>query len=356
MRKVVPFPNDQTTREQASMWMARLDRGLRAGESGDLQNWICESASNREALLEMSRLWDRLDILTEISDLFPLESRGKPGWWRQWGSRVAALACVIVLAAVPSAIWIKTRQSSAPPRVTGAIPAQEETTRYRTGMGQQRVITLSDHSKIALNTDSELSVHYTPTERTIELSRGEAHFKVAKDVIRVFTVRVAGSEFKAVGTAFNLRRMSEQGVELTVMEGRVKVLIARPKGASQRNRMDIAPLESSPIVVDAGGGLNIDIAEQTVRALPPARIEAKVAWTNGMMVFDGESLERVIGEVGRYSSIKFVIADDELRQIPVAGYFKIGDIDGLVAALQANFNINASRDGSTITLRAAQTQ
>jgi len=359
MTTVVPFPNDQSTREQAGMWIARLDRGLSDSECIDLQKWIVESPSHRAALLEMSRMWDRIDILAEISDLFPLESRGSKSLWRQWRPIVVAVACLTFLAIIPLAIWLEARPPAADSHRAedshraAATSYQTEVAAFRTGMGQQRLITLSDHSIVALNTDSEMSVRYTRTDRMVELLRGEAHFKVAKDADRVFTVQVGDSQFKAVGTAFNLRRTSEQGVELTVMEGRVKVLMTQRKDGTGVGHPTVGSSALLPRMVDAGRELTINSAAQVVEALPPARIEAKVAWTHGMMVFDGESLERVVSEVSRYSTIKFVIASEDIKQIPVAGYFRIGDVDGLVAALQANFDINASREGGTIILRAA---
>src|SRR5258708_38751521 len=82
----------------------------------------------------------------------------------------------------------------------------------------------------------------------------------------------------------------------------------------------------------------------------PEKSEAAAGGTHGMIVFNGEPLERAISEVTRYSSTKFVIADDDIRQVPVVGYFKVGDIDGLLAALQANFDIGAHRSGDSTAL------
>ncbi len=41
----------------------------------------------------------------------------------------------------------------------------------------------------------------------------------------------------------------------------------------------------------------------------------------------------VVVEVGRYSSDDIEIRGDELRDIPIAGYFKAGEVDAVVEAL-----------------------
>ena len=41
--------------------------------------------------------------------------------------------------------------------------------------------------------------------------------------------------------------------------------------------------------------------------------------------FQGEPLDNVLAEVSRYTTTRFVIADEKLRDVRVGGYFKIGE-------------------------------
>lgn len=351
MNRVLQFPNEQAAREQAGVWIARLDRGLTASECAELQQWLQQNPRHRSTLFHMAQLWDRMDVLAEISELFPLASRQVHVGHRWLRAGAAAALLAAGLAAV--FIWPRAPETGGDPRLAADGAVYDSGARYRTGIGEQRLVTLPDGSVVTLNTDTLVAVRYAPAGRRVELLRGEAHFKVARDEHRAFTVRVSHSEFTAVGTAFNLRRTSTSGVELTVTEGRVKVLVAPQAGP----RMEAAPMtELAPILVDAGRELLIDSEARPVQLLPPARIEARLAWTQGMMVIDNEPLEQAIREVSRYSTVRVVIADPELEQIPVAGYFRVGDINGLVAALQANFEIDADRDGDTVVLRARRSR
>lgn len=341
-------------REQAAIWIARIDRGINPAERHELQQWLNDSPRHREILFEMSELWDRMDILSELSELFPEEPRAPQLMWRPGRPIAVALSCLAILLTILLGVWLKTGDLAVLAELRLLLPPKTVQAIYRTQIGQQMLVTLPDRSLLTLNTDTQVTMHYTQSDRMIELLQGEAHFKVAKDAKRVFTVRVGENQFKAVGTAFNLRKTSEFGVELTVMEGRVKVLVKPAKIATPSVPTTPTSAQARTILVDAGQELAIDPrAAQIVEDVQPARIETTVAWTHGMLVFDGEPLERVIREVSRYSTTHFVIADDDIKQIPVAGYFKVGDIDGLVAALESNFDIDASRDGNTIVLKAA---
>jgi transmembrane sensor len=345
MNKLRNFRRDHWIREQAGTWIARLDRGLSDSEKIELRHWLNESASHRSILFDMSKLWDRMAILTEIAELFPLEPDRVSRVWLP-SRRMAALACLTILIAL--ALGFEAGRKNVVPiaQLSGIFERQGLEASYRTQVAQQQTVNLPDRSIVTLNTDTQLAVHYTNSGRQIDLLRGEAHFKVAKDASRVFTVRVNGNQFKAVGTAFNVRMISAHEVELTVTEGRVQVM------PSFREDKRMARTETAAIMVDAGKELSIDTEKRKVEDMAPApeKIEAAVAWTHGMIVFNGEPLERAIREVTRYSSTKFVIADDDIRQVPVVGYFKVGDIDGLLAALQANFDIEAHRSGDSIIL------
>jgi transmembrane sensor len=78
--------------------------------------------------------------------------------------------------------------------------------------------------------------------------------------------------------------------------------------------------------------------------LQPAEVEVKLAWRVGMLVFEGDSLETVLQEVSRYTTVKLE-ADESIRNIQIEGLFKAGDIDGLLIAMEKNFNVTSQRIG-----------
>ena len=81
-------------------------------------------------------------------------------------------------------------------------------------------------------------------------------------------------------------------------------------------------------------------------------IEDRLAWRQGMIVINDETLSYVVKEFSRYSEKRIVLADENMAELRVAGYFNLSDIDGLIVALEQNFKIhsNYNQDNNTFTL------
>jgi transmembrane sensor len=362
MSRVLRFPDPLQAEERAALWITRLDRGLRGGEREQLRRWLATDKRHRAALMGAARLWDRMDVLADMAELFPLHEGALGGRMRRAGALAATLVAV---AGVVAALLVFRAHEDRGAMGTGAsavapaelashgTPVPAFLADYATAVGEQRSIDLPDHSVIRLNTNTALRVEFTGTARLIRMARGEANFEVAKDRARVFTVRVAGLDFNAVGTAFDIRADSARGVRLTVTEGRVRVRPASQPaaGASVDEQRKVAS-GAADLDVDANRQAVIGQSGESVQDLAPAEIAAVTAWQHGMMVFDATPLEQVVSEVSRYSTRRVVIAQRTLAQIPVSGYFKVGDIDALSAALERNFGIDVQKSDDVITLSA----
>jgi transmembrane sensor len=193
-----------------------------------------------------------------------------------------------------------------------------------------------------LNTNSLIEVNFTDKYRSLELKRGEIHVRVAHDSARLFTVIAGDKIVKAIGTAFSLEITSDDRIELIVTEGEVVVGAQEiPHDAT----VDVAPdvQISLSVTVMAGEQLIIDALQEEIMEIPPEEIEVKLSWRQGNLVFRGESLEDAVAEIGRYTTVEFVILDDDLKKVRIAGLFKAGDVDGLLATLKENFDVSYQR-------------
>ncbi|MFT5164374.1 MAG: transmembrane sensor [Alteromonadaceae bacterium] len=98
------------------------------------------------------------------------------------------------------------------------------------------------------------------------------------------------------------------------------------------------------MAISKGEKINLDVSGQTrqeVIKVDPIEMAASLSWRKGQLIFRGESLAEAMAEIGRYTDIEFELADDDkLKQIPVAGMFKTGDVTGLLEVLSRNFNIS----------------
>jgi transmembrane sensor len=334
---------DDTIRKEASVWLAKLDRGLRAHEGVSLQEWL-EKPSNRQVILELARMWHGPDTIAVLSALFPKSKElAKPQRSRR-GLLLISLTAVVAISIVTT--WALTLDGHLPSfYFQEARTAQEGFKRgvYITAIGERREVTLPDNSSIMMNTGTRMGVDYSLRSRDVSIQYGEASFDVMHEPDRPFTVHAGKRDFQAVGTRFNVRVLSPENVELTVTDGMVKVLYARPvmpESAALRR----LPLSYGEETIGALETALVEPGYQSIRKLEAGELEALVAWQRGMLLFEREPLESVLAEVDRYTTTKFVLADENLRSVRVSGYFRAGDVDSLLLALRKDFKIDSKRD------------
>lgn len=350
MSNIKQFYHKTDVHEQACEWISRIDRGLTVSEKKQLQAWSTLSQNHQEQLFEIAELFDDLSALNELSGLFPLKIKEpirRNTFSYNFRRNVAAVFAFMLFSSF--ALLVVNKPSS-----TSELTASLGIKQAKTGIGEQKPISLDDGSVIHLNTDSLVTILFSKFERRIVLTKGEAHFDVAHDEQRPFVVEAGGNTVTAVGTAFNVELKGNESFELLVTEGKVLV-----KDKIMANNQKIKDVELHPL---AGDGILMSSGEKAVfnqtasekTSLSLIEVQQDLAWQQGMLVFKGESLVDALSEVSRYTPIKFKIADEDVRQKRVAGYFKAGDIDGLLFALKNSFNIQHRRvNDRTIELSSA---
>jgi transmembrane sensor len=357
MSNVHNFPNPNRALDEASEWLAKIDRGLSDAEEQALDQWLHASADNPSALMQVAELWDRMDALAGVSARFPqpseLPAQNKPVDMR------FASAAMVVLALTLGMIYFGEQPGDVPGGAAGEL-VEVEPRIYQTGTGEQSSVTLSDGSVLTLNTDTRLAISFSAQARNITLYRGEVHIQVAHDKQRPLTAYAGDRFVESVGTAFNLEITDRQQVELIVTEGKVLVAARAPQAQNWVDLPPAAPADAAvaePEYLVAGESIVLGGEQESVEQLEPEEIEVKLSWQQGNLVFRGESLEEAISEIQRYTTVEFVILDDALKTVRVAGLFRAGDVDGLLSTLRDNFNVTHRKAGEEkILLSALQSQ
>ncbi len=340
--------------DEASLWIARMDKGLSPDQEDQFRRWLSEAPEHGRIFVEFANDWDEMDDLARLSDLFPESQVGeKPNRRLTW-----AVAASLLLGFMFTTLMFTLDDGAGSP---DRLSAQNTTsTTFQTLVGEQESIELSDGTRIVLNTNSELSVRYTSSSRLLSLGRGEIHVEVAHDPSRPLSVAVNGKIVQAVGTEFNLEITEHQHIELVVTEGAVIVGIADDPELELPENTAVV-LEDYTTLVTAGQGLVIQAGEDLKRVekeeIKAEEIAIKLSWREGNLIFRGEMLEEAVAEVSRYTAVEFVFLDEASKRVKVAGLFKAGDVDGLLATLRRNFRIAYEwRDDHTILLSSEQNQ
>jgi transmembrane sensor len=350
---VVRLPDFGAIDAEAAAWIARLDSGSATSDDrAGFIAWKAQSHHHQEAADRLGGLLSDLDVLGRLATpSAPAASRRRPAAGGALGARrlprtVAGL--VAIAASIAAAVGLAFIGSSQ------LAPATQV---YGTAIGAQRTVNLADGSSVQLNTNSRLEVRYTRKARDLHLVSGEAYFDVAPNKRRPFSVYTRDGVVRAVGTAFVVR-LRGQRVDVTVTKGTVELAsftrpppvlwLDRAAGLERRSR---AMVSATPGVVESAV-----IAQDVVSKadVPAPEATRRLAWRQGMLVFAGEPLPEVIADVGRYTDVEIEIVDPSLRSVKMAGYFKVGEIDPMLEALETGFGVRVERvDAKHVKLFAA---
>jgi transmembrane sensor len=148
---------------------------------------------------------------------------------------------------------------------------------------------------------------------------------------------------------FNLRKLTREQVDLTVVQGQVHAHNARMGSLSPAQLR--ARLKSGAYTFGASEGGTVGPGWQSPWSLPAREIERRVAWQSGRIDLDNEYLEDALQEVHRYTPVKFEIAQQELHALRVKATFKVGDIEAVRRYLRDQLRIDSTqREDGTIVL------
>jgi transmembrane sensor len=294
--------------------------------------WVATNPAHGFAFAKAEASWELSERLNELADLrddVPV--------------RPTADAPITAAAPAPSLPHILSSRrnllamaaAAALVGVIGTVALQLAGTvdHYRTALGETRAIRLADGSVIHLNTGSSIEVAMRDSIRSITLLKGEARFDVAHDKSRPFIVDANGTQVRAVGTTFNVRLRPEL-TELTVIEGIVAV---KNDGSIPRN-------------IGAGKSAAVRSGSIAVTPLASSKLKQRIAWQDGMIQFDGDTLEQAVAEFNRYRATPLVIGDPDIASMRIGGRFHSNRSEDFVFALEHGFGIRAveGNDNSVI--------
>ena len=327
----------------AADWFVRLQSTeVTLEETLEWQTWLHGDPSNARAFARIEEISnalrdvpapatvparilarDRYDASVAIADW-------KPQRTRRWPKAPLAVAASFAAAALTFMLW------QSPAKITT----------YETAIGENSNIVLVDGSIIALGGDTRIDVTLSENLRAVELSRGEALFKVAKDPARPFKVRAGDATIIAVGTEFNVERDSDRAV-VSVTEGRV---IVKPAGG-------LLPVSFLQEFKPKLRSVHVNAGQQTTAGSAgieePTKMEdPATGWQIGHLAFRLQPLRYVLEDVNRYAHKPIVLESESMGALVITGTVERENIAGWVKSLERAFDLQATEEADQIILRA----
>jgi len=352
--------------EQAAQAFARRRFGpWTPAQESELETRLASDALYADAYRRVEHSWGEVGRQAVSAELMAMRehalSRARRATARRWSSGVRRLSAWHLVAALAGAGVILAAAFE-------LGPFGWRLGEYRTGIGEQRVIELADHSRINLDAATRLRVRFSNDARIVQLISGQAQFSVAKDAARPFKVEAGHHVVVAVGTVFTVEYVDQQ-IQVAMLEGKVAVLpqqsldalpVDKPADHQQSSSSPAAvhsrhtrdpesstQLPSPDIELTAGQTLRVSEDGQAT-VLAHADLEAAIAWREGRVIFHKESLSEAVRRLNRYSSVQIEISDPALASMQVSGVFETGDAQAFIDAMQSYLPVSADTSSAGI--------
>ena len=297
-------------RAEAAAWIARLHGPSRTREVDEgLRRWLAQDPEHAVAFELLTDVWEKAAHLKRR----PMDPAASPPRAAARASFMRA-ALAMILMAFLAARTLRHPHSDV----------------LATRIGQLRIVTLADGTRIHLDADSKLLVRYGQSGRHVVLLRGQAYFDVAHRPDRPFLVTAAGHTIRDVGTQFAVRR---EGGVLAVMlaQGRVTVSGVRV--------FDLAPGER--LTFSAAGSPRIDWPS----------VKTVTAWEHGQVPLEDTTLADAAAELNRYSRRRIVV-DPAVAAIRVSGIVQAGASSSFAAAVARTYGLRVVRPSADLIVLA----
>ena len=288
--------------EQASEWLMLHWSGELQGEQRQaFAQWQAADPEHRRA-------WQRLQHLQQTLGSVPIDSaravlRDTPDTQRR-----AALKLLGLLLVAGGSGYLVQRSE----------PWQAAFAEHRTATGEIRHVTLSDGTRLDLNSDSAVDLRFSASERRIRLIRGEILLTSGHDPLRPLIVETPAGDVQALGTRFAVRELAD-GSRIDLYEGRLRV----------------TPLQGPAVQMEAGDSLWFNPSQSST--LPAVNANSS-SWTEHRLIAERQPLGEFVAQLSRYRP-GLLRCDQSVSGLLLTGVFPLDDTDAILAALERSLPV-----------------
>ncbi len=190
--------------------------------------------------------------------------------------------------------------------------------------GGQFQITLSDGTKVWLNSNSSLKYPsaFSASERRVELT-GEAYFEVSKNKQKPFIVETSLQKVEVLGTKFNINAYDdESSTQTSLAEGSVRV-------SCKNNTTLLKPGQQSTLT------------DQNI-AVRSVNLDQVLDWKNGDFNFSNNNLKEIMRKISRWYNIEVIFEGPISQETYFAQISRKKRLNDVLRALQLSGSIKYS--------------
>lgn len=170
--------------------------------------------------------------------------------------------------------------------------------------GGEYRLELADGTRVWLNAETELKfpVNFSGSTRDVYL-KGEAYFRVSRNVEQEFRVHTSLGTVKVLGTSFNVRDYADEQEVVTTLETGKVVYVSEELG----KQVVLAP--GTQVKEEKAGNIRMS----------PVDVVQYVGWREGKYVFENMTLKKIMQTLERWYDIEVVYVDPRVGQLHFSG-------------------------------------
>ena len=349
-------------------------------QAGALLKWLNESQDNKRFFDDITQIWHASVVLDKSKYQQLTES------WEEVMNRLViekptkssnssnsikisiflkVAASIGLLFGLGSSIYLFT--------VLKSTVKQNQYFEMTSPFGSRSFVTLSDGTKVWLNSGSHLKVPVNFGEHTRDITlSGEAYFTVAKDKHKPFIVHTSDINITALGTSFNVKAYSDEPViETTLEEGSVKIesnhiagshsdavmLMPKQKAVYQRDiekTMVVTHPQKKAIEHKQIAAVHkTEKCEMTAIVPKISHLEdlrPVTSWKDERWFIKQETLEELVRKLERRYDVTVVFDNPEIKQFSFTGSLQDESIEQILHIIQLTAPIDYTVKHKTVTL------
>lgn len=307
-------------------------------EIRQVDEWLAADKANSDWLFEMEKLWSLKDEL-RFSDKQEIEAayiRFTSGLQKKeerskniyrlpvlslWIKYVAAIIFITLLGV--NLYWMSD---------TGGA----EMNVVEVPNGQRVFLTLSDGTKVWLNSQSKFSypAKFSSKKRQVKLV-GEGFFEVTHNDKIPFVVHSSQVNVKVLGTKFNVRAYQNESSCITLAEGKIEVATN-----NNENKIILKPNEQVSFSEEKGLTVTKSIS-----------VDATRSWTQGEAAYINKRLDEIVSDLERKFDVCIHIEDSTLVSDVFTCRFKeTANIEQVLILLKETRQLNYKIEGQEIRI------
>tara|TARA_R110002096_G_scaffold97694_14_gene217755 strand:+ start:13693 stop:14742 length:1050 start_codon:yes stop_codon:yes gene_type:complete len=313
-------------------------------EKATLNEWLSENSENADRMKEFERIWEVSGKNNEFENIFNTEldwavlqsriddeslmpnsrsgARGGMFSLNSAWSVAIRVAAIFLLAALLGTYTYKSfyvQESEVVENVFREISMAK---------GQRGGVTLSDGTKVYLNSDSKIVLPsvFENDLREVYLE-GEAFFDVAKNPNRPFIIKTTGAIVQVLGTSLSVRNYADDKAVQAVVEEGVVSFRAEDKSLNEG------------VILTAGKLGRLNLENKVIVKEQVDDLELYLSWKEGYLKFNDASMKEVAQQLERKYDIEVNFVSKDIAELHLTAELKSRSINNVLQTIATSLGL-----------------